>query len=475
MTDIVLEPAAPLLPSGTPVLEIEDLHVSFGTEEGTVQAVRGVDLQVYEHEVLGIVGESGSGKSVTMLAVMGLLPITATITGSARFRGEELIGRAGRQARKLRGGKIAMIFQDPLSALNPVHRVGDQIAEAVEAHHSSWTSRQVWDRSIEMLELVGIPQPATRARQYPHEFSGGMRQRAMIAMAISNDPEMLIADEPTTALDVTIQAQILEVLKQVQQATNAAIVVITHDLGVIARLADRVQVMYAGRTAEITSVDTIFRDSRHPYTRGLLGSLPKLDESQHEALKPIAGAPPSMLSPPPGCAFHPRCPMAQPNCAVDVPALRLVGADGQVSACHYAEELERADSPTDLPDDVVERAPDKAVLAEEVDKLLASEHRGRRISPFAIVALVLGLATPIVAFVLRDQDVLLRGGLVMLLGIPAVLAGRETLRAVRTGDGQVRGRTAAKTGTGLAWICLAVWILYCIGWVLSEVLPSATA
>src|SRR3954469_14861251 len=342
MTDIILEPSGSPsngVPSTEPVLDVEDLTVTFDTDEGRVQAVRGVNVQVYEHEVLGIVGESGSGKSVTMLAAMGLLPNTATITGSARFRGRELLGSGAAAARSLRGGKMAMIFQDPLTALNPVHRVGAQIAEAVQAHHPDMKGKALDSRAIELLDTVGIPQPSTRARQYPHEFSGGMRQRAMIAMAIANDPDLLIADEPTTALDVTIQAQILEVLDHVQEVTGTAIVFITHVLGVIARLADRVQVMYAGRTAEIAAVDALFASSNHPYTLGLIGSLPKLDEANRELLRPIPGAPPSMLNPPPACAFHPRCAMAQPNCTTDTPELRLVGADGQVSACHYAEEL----------------------------------------------------------------------------------------------------------------------------------------
>src|SRR4051794_33974686 len=364
MTEIVLEPAAPAGDSNAPVLEIENLEVTFSTEEGEVQAVRGVDLQVYENEVLGIVGESGSGKSVTMLATMGLLPNTATITGSARYRGRELLGAAAQSSRSLRGGEMAMIFQDPLTALNPVHKVGEQIAETVHAHHPEFSTKQVEERALELLDLVGIPQPETRARQYPHEFSGGMRQRAMIAMAIANDPDLLIADEPTTALDVTIQAQILEVIDRVQEATGTAIVFITHDLGVIARLADRVQVMYAGKTAEISTVDALYEASTHPYTRGLIGSLPKLDE-EHEVLTPIPGAPPSMLNPPPGCAFHPRCPLAQPKCAIEVPALRLVGEFGGMSACHFADVIEEQTKSVDeLPEELVEEAIDKSVLAE---------------------------------------------------------------------------------------------------------------
>jgi oligopeptide/dipeptide ABC transporter ATP-binding protein len=339
MTDAALD----LEPSGAPepggsLLSIRDLEVSFVTEEGIVKAVRGVNLDVNPGETLGIVGESGSGKSVTMLAMMGLLPKTAIITGSATYRGQELLGKKG-AIRLFRGGKIAMIFQDPLTALNPVQRVGAQIAEGIMAHQPTLGHDGAKKRAVEMLDRVGIPQPATRARQYPHEFSGGMRQRAMIAMAIANDPDVLIADEPTTALDVTVQAQILEVIQEAQVLTESAVVFITHDLGVIARLADRVQVMYAGRAAELGGVDDIFDHPRHPYTRGLLQSLPKLDtEGENERLNPIPGAPPSMLNPPSGCAFHPRCPMAQEECSVIMPDLRFI-ADSQSSACHFAEDV----------------------------------------------------------------------------------------------------------------------------------------
>jgi oligopeptide/dipeptide ABC transporter ATP-binding protein len=324
--------------AGEPVLQIRNLDVSFKTEDGIVHAVRGLDLDLRAGEVLGIVGESGSGKSVTMLAVLGLLPKHAKVTGSAKYRGEELIGRKSKVLREIRGAKIAMIFQDPLSALNPVHKVGKQITEALRAHQDDMNESEARMMAVELLDSVGIPQAGVRANDYPHQFSGGMRQRAMIAMAIANNPDVLIADEPTTALDVTIQAQILDLLDKIQSLTNMAIVFITHDLGVIARVADRVQVMYAGRTAELAEIDDLFTRSRHPYTRGLMASMPAL-ASRSGRLLPIVGSPPSMLNPPTGCAFHPRCPMARPKCAEETPELRSVGAPGQQSACWYAEEL----------------------------------------------------------------------------------------------------------------------------------------
>jgi oligopeptide/dipeptide ABC transporter ATP-binding protein len=298
---------------------------------------------VKPNEVLGIVGESGSGKSVTSMAVLGLLPPRAKITGEVLFKGRNLLRLAENEVRKLRGGRMAMVFQDALAALNPVYRVGHQITEAVKVHQPGLDKPALEERAIELLELVGIPQPRTRADQYPHEFSGGMRQRAMIAMAVANDPDVLIADEPTTALDVTIQAQVLEVLERIQARTNSAIVLITHDLGVVAGMADRVLVMYAGRPVEVGDVDTIFYQSKHPYTRGLLASLPRLDQGdKDDRLYRIKGQPPSLIFVPPGCAFHPRCEHAQlPSpCSTDVPALREVHSIGHLSACHLADELE---------------------------------------------------------------------------------------------------------------------------------------
>ena len=317
-----------------PVLSIKDLRVSFRTPAGTVQAVRGVSLDVQPGELVGIVGESGSGKSVSFLSIMGLLPGTASVTGSAVVAGTEMIGVPAAQVRSQRGKKIAMIFQDPLSALNPVHRIGAQIVEMIQAHQD--VSREAaHSRAVELLDLVGLPQPDVRAKQYPHEFSGGMRQRVMIAMAIANDPDVLIADEPTTALDVTVQAQILEVIENVRRQLRTAVVFITHDLGVVARIADRVEVMYAGNTAERGLVNDIFAAPNHPYTRGLLSSLPS---ANRERLKPIIGAPPNMISPPSGCAFRARCEHATDACASAGSALVRVGATE--TSCIRASELQ---------------------------------------------------------------------------------------------------------------------------------------
>ena len=315
------------------LLSLRDLRVSFRTLNGTVQAVRGVDLDVAPGEMVGVVGESGSGKSVTFLGIMGLLPNSANVTGSAVVDGVELVGAKNKVMRSVRGKKIAMIFQDPLSALNPVYRVGDQIVEMIDSHQDL-SATQARQRAVELLDLVGIPQPKERARQYPHEFSGGMRQRVMIAMAIANDPDVLIADEPTTALDVTVQAQILEVIQRIQKEMNKAIVMITHDLGVIARVADRVQVMYAGRIVERAGVGDLFRVPTHPYTEGLLNSLPRVGQ---ERLLPIPGRPPNMLRPPDGCAFRARCEYAVGACSSGEFELARKGASE--SACARAGEL----------------------------------------------------------------------------------------------------------------------------------------
>ncbi len=315
------------------VLQIRDLRVTFNTQLGELKAVRGIDVDVEPGQILGVVGESGSGKSVSFLAAMGLLPKSATISGSVKLDGEELIGAKRKAIRSVRGKSLAMVFQDPLSALNPVHRVGDQIVEMIQSHQDINT-HDAEKKAVELLEIVGIPQPDERARQYPHEFSGGMRQRVVIAMAIANNPKVLIADEPTTALDVTVQAQILEVIQRVQQTFGTAVVLITHDLGVIARVADSVNVMYAGRNVESGSVQSIFDHPSHPYTRGLLSSLP---HEGIERLQPIAGFPPNMLAPPSGCGFAPRCQHATESCNVSLPP--LTPYDDLFTSCICADEL----------------------------------------------------------------------------------------------------------------------------------------
>ncbi len=320
------------------VLEIRNLHVTFDTPSGPLEAVRGVDLDVSTGELLGVVGESGSGKSVTFLATMGLLPTRARVTGSVMLAGEQLIGASAKQLRSVRGRLLSMIFQDPLSALNPVHRIGDQISEMLRSHQSLST-KEAEKRAIELLDIVGIPQPSDRARQFPHEFSGGMRQRVVIAIAIANNPKVLIADEPTTALDVTVQAQILEAIERVQERFGTAVVLITHDLGVIARVADRVNVMYAGRNVEQGTVDSIFDHPSHPYTRGLLASLPRADKQR---LKPISGFPPNMLNPPSGCAFHTRYEFAADICKDGLPELKSFG--DLETACIRARELPKIES-----------------------------------------------------------------------------------------------------------------------------------
>jgi peptide/nickel transport system ATP-binding protein len=331
---------------GDAVLEVADLRVEFRTDEGRVQAVRGVSFQLRHGEVLGIVGESGSGKSVTSLAVMGLLPGLARVSGSVRFSshsggpsgGTELLGASDKELSRVRGQGIAMIFQDPMTSLNPVYPVGYQIAEAIRAHHDV-TRDVARKQAVELLEAVSIPNPAERARSYPHELSGGMRQRVVIAIAMANRPEVIIADEPTTALDVTVQAQILEALHTAKAETGAAMLLITHDLGVIAGQADRVLVMYAGRVVEAGPVEEIFYAPRMPYTLGLLGSLPRLDV-RAQRLHPISGTPPSVINMPPGCPFTPRCPLAAAVCETDEPPLAATGTAGHLSACHFSARLD---------------------------------------------------------------------------------------------------------------------------------------
>ncbi|WP_031469130.1 ABC transporter ATP-binding protein [Sciscionella sediminilitoris] len=324
-----------------PLLVVEDLSIAFDTEEGTARAVENVSLRVDSGQVVGLVGESGSGKSVVSAAILGLLPNTARVTGSVRFQGTELLGRTESQLRELRGNEIAVVFQDALSALNPVLKVGDQLAEAIRVHDRSLPKKQLHERVVELLDLVGISAPEQRAGLYPHEFSGGMRQRVLIAMGIANEPRLLIADEPTTALDVTVQAQILEVLERIRDRTSTSILLITHDLGVLAGLADRVVVMYAGSKVEDGPVEPIFYRTAHPYTRGLLASLPRVDRrtDRTSRLYRIPGQLPNPHSRPEGCVFHPRCPHAQAGlCDRERPQPSAVG-DGHVAACLRIEEI----------------------------------------------------------------------------------------------------------------------------------------
>jgi peptide/nickel transport system ATP-binding protein/oligopeptide transport system ATP-binding protein len=306
---------------GAALLEVSDLQVSFATEDGIVRAVDGVTFSVQRGEVLAIVGESGSGKSVTAMTLMGLTRgPNARIEGRASLDGKELLSASEADLEKIRGGSIAMVFQDPMSSLDPVYRIGTQIAEQIRVHDHSVSKAQALDRAAELMERVGIPRANDRLRSYPHEFSGGMRQRVMIAMALSCSPKLLIADEPTTALDVTIQAQILDELRQLRADTGAGIILVTHDLGVVADVADRVVVMYAGRVVEQGTLDEIFYDPQHPYTWGLLGSITRVDRDRSQRLPAIPGLPPSLLSPPKGCHFRPRCPHAFDHCT-EVPEL----------------------------------------------------------------------------------------------------------------------------------------------------------
>jgi oligopeptide/dipeptide ABC transporter ATP-binding protein len=316
-----------------PLFEVRDLRVAFGRNGVFAEAVRGISLHVDHGEVLGIVGESGSGKSIGMLASLGLQPEGARVTGSVRFNGRELVGLPRRELRALRGSRIAMIFQDPLSSLNPVMTVGDQVSEAVRLHNPDMSRRAAMDRAKDLLALVAIPQPDRRLAQYQHEFSGGMRQRVMIAMAVANDPDLLIADEPTTALDVTVQAQIMEVLADLQARLKLGLILITHDLGVLAGHADRVAVVYAGQVVEQAGVDDLFARPSHPYTRGLIASIPDMSV-QNDRLFSIDGTPPALGRLPSGCAFNPRCVAAQDLCRREAPPER--GSGNHRAACHFA-------------------------------------------------------------------------------------------------------------------------------------------
>ncbi|MFF7727463.1 ABC transporter ATP-binding protein [Streptomyces sp. NPDC008001] len=341
-------------PPPTAFLEVRDLRIHFPTDDGLVKSVDGLSFQLEKGRTLGIVGESGSGKSVTSLGIMGLHTVGQYGRGKARISGEiwldgkELMTAGPDEVRRLRGREMAMIFQDPLSAMHPYFTIGHQITEAYRVHHPGAGKKTVLKRAVELLDRVGIPQPDRRVDDYPHQFSGGMRQRAMIAMALVNNPELLIADEPTTALDVTVQAQILDLIRDLQKEFGSAVIVITHDLGVVAELADDILVMYGGRCVERGPAEQVFSEPQHPYTWGLLGSMPRIDREQTERLIPVKGSPPSLINVPSGCAFSPRCPYADvPPGGItrtERPELRLVTGDGagaggrHWSACHLPQE-----------------------------------------------------------------------------------------------------------------------------------------
>ena len=322
------------------LLTVNDLKVSFNTEDGVVHAVEGVSYEVEPGKTLGIVGESGSGKTVGTLTIMGLTRAANTqISGQAIFDGEDLLSASEQQMRAIRGDEIAMIFQDPLSSLHPFFTIGAQLVEAIRVHNKV-SKAAARTRSAELLTMVGLSDARDRLSSYPHEFSGGMRQRVMIAMALANEPRLLIADEPTTALDVTVQAQILELIAELQAETGTAMIIITHDLGVVAEVADEIAVMYAGRIVEQASAAELFANPQHPYTRGLLASIPRLDRDRSSGLDPIAGRPPSLIAPPSGCAFHPRCPRAFDRCPAELPPLEpaAAGSDHLVACLLSPEE-----------------------------------------------------------------------------------------------------------------------------------------
>jgi len=323
--------------NGKPLLEVRDLKVQFPTPDGLVKAVDGVSFKIHRGETLGVVGESGSGKSVTFLTVMGLISSRdAHLEGEVMFKGRDLLKLPEVEMRHIRGKEMGMVFQDPMTSLHPMYRVGYQIAEAVLAHEAT-SKKAAWGLAVDLLGRVGIPKPAEAARRYPHEFSGGMRQRAMIAMSLVLNPDLLIADEPTTALDVTVQAQILDLIDRLKTEFNAAVAIITHDLGVVAEHCERIQVMYAGRVTETGTGDDLFYRGHHPYTWGLLQSIPRLDAGQTQRLLPIKGLPPSLIFVPPGCAFHPRCPYVMDVCRTEIPTMRLEEGE-HAAACHLSSE-----------------------------------------------------------------------------------------------------------------------------------------
>jgi oligopeptide/dipeptide ABC transporter ATP-binding protein len=324
------------------LLEVNNLKVSFRTEDGVVKAVDGVSFTVKQGEVLGIVGESGSGKSVTMMSVLRLInDPNMRVGGDVLYKGRDIMKLSDDQMQEVRGGEIAMIFQDPMTSLNPVYRIGDQIVEAIVTHRDTPKS-EAKKRAVDLLKQVGIPQADRRVDDFPHQFSGGMRQRAMIAMALANNPDILIADEPTTALDVTIQAQILELIGRLKDDFNSAVIMITHDLGVVADIADRIAVMYAGRIVEFGDKRELFYDPQHPYTWGLLGSIPRLDRPKQERLHSIEGMPPSLINPPQGCKFRPRCPHAFDKCMEEPELVARVDERQHLDRCWLSVETKRS-------------------------------------------------------------------------------------------------------------------------------------
>jgi peptide/nickel transport system ATP-binding protein len=372
------------------LLEIRDLRINFPTDDGLVKAVDGVSFSLDRGQTLGIVGESGSGKSVTSMGILGLHQGTsAHITGSIKLDGEELVGASASRVRELRGRKMAMIFQDPLSAMHPYYTVGNQIVEAYRIHNKV-SKAEARKHAVDLLGRVGIPQPAVRVDDYPHQFSGGMRQRAMIAMALSCDPGLLIADEPTTALDVTVQAQILDLISDLQSEFGSAVIIITHDLGVVAELSDDILVMYAGRVAEYGTAKDIFGRPGHPYTWGLLSSMPRMDRARATRLIPIPGTPPSLIRVPPGCPFHPRCQytgLTHGRCDTEVPALYQVASLGHEAACHLTAddrvrlwaEISAGNVPDEaiqIPDEAGELPVETAALAAESSESVAQSELG---------------------------------------------------------------------------------------------------
>jgi peptide/nickel transport system ATP-binding protein len=435
-----------------PVLAVRDLRVTFPGSAGDVRAVRGINYDLRRGEVLGIVGESGSGKSASATAVTGLLPQHAHIEGSIKLDGQELVGLDDAGMANIRGKRIAMVFQDPLSALTPVYTVGDQLVEAVRVHNDV-SKEAALQRSIDLLKLVGIPHADERVKAFPHEFSGGMRQRVMIAMAIANDPDVIIADEPTTALDVTIQAQVLEVLRTAREVTGAAIVMITHDLSVIAGFADRVAVMYAGRIVETGTVDEVFYSPRMPYTMGLLGAIPRADDPGDRPLVPIEGSPPSLVSLPAGCPFAPRCPLVFDTCREVEPALIPVGSPGHRSACHLAEKIEAGGwGPADvypLPD--VPEAPMTRVPREEREVVLEAKDlvRHHPLMKGAVFKRQVGSVRAVdgISFDVRDGEVLALVG-ESGCGKTTTLLEVLELAAPQSGRIVVLGRDVAELGDG---------------------------